>query len=534
MNDHHRHSGSSSSARSALVRHCDVAIIGGSAAGLAAALQLGRQRRSAIVVDSGEPRNATAAHMHSFLGRDGTDPTELLAAGRAEVRSYGGEVLSGRALRVGRDGGRFIVELATGDSVVARRVVVATGLIDELPDVESLAAHWGRAVIHCPFCHGYEVRDQRLVQLVTHTMGLHVVPLLRQLTDRLTVLIADGVVVKEADINTLTAGGVDVRVATAAKRVLTDAHGRLTGVQLDDDTHVDADAMLVGPRFHARVEPFVGLGLDPVPHASGMGDVIEVDAMGATAVEGIFAAGSITDPGQQVLPAAAHGSRVGGAVAMSLAEEDMRIAARPSGSVADWDHRYSGDPIWSGNPNGSLVMEAADLAVGSALDVGAGEGGDAIWLAEQGWSVTASDISSRALDRINTEAERRHLPVTCELVDANAREPFAKGGYNLVSAAYASIPCTPDLRGVHNVLDAVAPDGTLVILSHDLEAMRDPKHQHHPFDPDAYLHIDDFATALKATPGWTIEVNDKRPRPSGSASSPHHAHDRVLRARRTS
>ena len=534
MNDHHRHSGSSSSARSALVRHCDVAIIGGSAAGLAAALQLGRQRRSAIVVDSGEPRNATAAHMHSFLGRDGTDPTELLAAGRAEVRSYGGEVLSGRALRVGRDGGRFIVELATGDSVVARRVVVATGLIDELPDVESLAAHWGRAVIHCPFCHGYEVRDQRLVQLVTHTMGLHVVPLLRQLTDRLTVLIADGVVVKEADINTLTAGGVDVRVATAAKRVLTDAHGRLTGVQLDDDTHVDADAMLVGPRFHARVEPFVGLGLDPVPHASGMGDVIEVDAMGATAVEGIFAAGSITDPGQQVLPAAAHGSRVGGAVAMSLAEEDMRIAARPSGSVADWDHRYSGDPIWSGNPNGSLVMEAADLAVGSALDVGAGEGGDAIWLAEQGWSVTASDISSRALDRINTEAERRHLPVTCELVDANAREPFAKGGYNLVSAAYASIPRTPDLRGVHNVLDAVAPDGTLVILSHDLEAMRDPKHQHHPFDPDAYLHIDDFATALKATPGWTIEVNDKRPRPSGSASSPHHAHDRVLRARRTS
>src|SRR3954451_19744388 len=98
-------------------RHCDVAIVGGSAAGLAAALQLGRQRRSVIVVDSGEPRNAPAAHMHSFLGRDGTDPAQLLAAGRAEVRSYGGEVLSGRTLAVRRDGGRFVVELATGDSV---------------------------------------------------------------------------------------------------------------------------------------------------------------------------------------------------------------------------------------------------------------------------------------------------------------------------------------------------------------------------------------------------------------------------------
>jgi thioredoxin reductase/SAM-dependent methyltransferase len=532
MNDQHRHPSSPSTAAPAVVRHSDVAIIGGSAAGLAAALQLGRQRRSVIVIDSGEPRNAAAAHMHSFLGRDGTDPAELLAAGRAEVRSYGGEVLSGRALRVRRDSGRFVIELATGDSVVSRRIVVATGLIDELPDVEGLAAHWGRAVIHCPFCHGYEVRDRRLVQLVTHTMGLHVVPLLRQLTDRLTVLIAEGVEINEADIDTLTAGGVEVRVATAAKRVLTGADGRLAGVELDDGTPVDADAMLVGPRFHARVEPFAGLGLHPAPHATGMGDVIEVDAIGATAVDGIFAAGSITDPGQQMLPAAAHGSRVGAAVAISLAEEDTQTAARPSGSVADWDHRYSGDPVWSGNPNGSLVAEVAGLTTGRALDVGAGEGADALWLAEQGWAVTASDISSRALDRIQTEAERRGLPVACDLVDANAREPFTRDGFDLVSAAYASIPRTPDLRGVHNILDAVAPDGTLVILSHDLEAMRDPKHQHRPFDPDAYLHIDDFAAVLKATRGWTIEVNDKRPRPAGSASAAHHADDRVLRAHR--
>jgi len=529
---HHQHADAAASAVPAVVRHCDVAVIGGSAAGLAAALQLGRQRRSVIVVDSGQPRNAPAAHMHSFLGRDGTDPAQLLAAGRAEVRSYGGEVLSGRAVRVTQDDGRFVVELGTADRIVARRIVVATGLVDELPDVEGLAEHWGRDVIHCPFCHGYEVRDQRLVQLLTHPMGLHVVPLLRQLTAHLTVLIADGVEVDEAEVDTLRASGVELRVGATATRVLAGSAGRLTGVELADGSRVEADAILVGPRFHPRADPFTGLGLRATPHVTGMGEVIEADPMGATAVDGVFATGSITDPGQQVLPAAAHGSRVGAAVALSLATEDVQAAARPSGSIADWDHRYSGEPMWSGNPNGSLVAEVTGLATGRALDVGAGEGGDAIWLAEQGWEVTASDISSRALDRIRAEAARRDLSVTCELADANAPAPFARGRFDLVSAAYASIPRTPDLRGVHNVLDAVAPGGTLVVLSHDLEAMSDPQHQHRPFDPDAYLHIDDFAAALEDAPGWTIEVNDKRTRPPGSASAAHHADDRVLRARR--
>ena len=534
MIDENRHEGAHASAIPAVVRHCDVAVIGGSAAGLAAALQLGRQRRSVIVVDSGQPRNAPAAHMHSFLGRDGTDPAELLAVGRAEVRSYGGEVLANEALAVTREDGRLVVQLATGDSVAARRIVVATGLVDELPAVEGLAAHWGRGVIHCPFCHGYEVRDQRLVQLVTHAAGLHVVPMLRQLTDLLTVLVAPGVEVDDAELATLTASGVDVRIAATATRVLADRDGRLTGVDLADGSRVDADAMLVGPRFHPRLEPCARLGVALAPHPTGLGEVVEADATGATSVDGVFAAGSITDPSQQVLSAAAHGSRVGGAVAVSLATEDMRTAARPSASVADWDHRYSGAPVWSGNPNGSLVAEAADVPTGRALDVGAGEGGDAIWLAEKGWKVTASDVSSRALETIRDEAERRSLPVTCQVADANAREPFARGAFDLVTAAYASIPRTPDLRGVHNVLDAVAPGGTLLVLSHDLEAMRHPEHQHRPFDPDAYLHVEDFAAALSTEPGWTIEVNDKRPRPAGSASASHHADDRVLRARRAS
>jgi thioredoxin reductase len=136
-------------------RHCDVCVIGGSAAGLAAALQLGRQRRSVIVVDDGEPRNGPAAYMHSFLGRDGVPPSELITAGREEVRSYGGEILAGLVSLVSRtEAGDFRVGLAGGHSIVARRVLAATGLVDELPDIDGLAEHWGRDVIHCPFCHG--------------------------------------------------------------------------------------------------------------------------------------------------------------------------------------------------------------------------------------------------------------------------------------------------------------------------------------------------------------------------------------------
>ena len=515
-----------------VTRHCDVVVVGGAAAGLAAALQLGRQRRSVIVIDAGEPRNAPAAHMHSFIGRDGTAPGALLADARAEARGYGVEVLSGRVVEASRADDRFVVTLVEGHSVVARRLVVATGLIDELPQIEGLAEHWGDTVIHCPFCHGYEVRDQRLVQVVTHPMGLHTASLFRQLSADLTVLVADGVTVDPEEVEALRAAGVDVRTAEVT-RVLTDS-GRLSGVELRDGLRIDADAVVVGPRFRPRAEPFAALGVRPVPHPTGLGEVIAVDELGATEVAGVYAVGNVTDPSHQVLQAAAHGSRVGGMIAFGLAADDLHDAARPSGSAADWDHRYSGEQLWSGNPNGSLVAEASGLAVGRALDVGAGEGGDAVWLAEQGWAVTASDISARALDRIGAEAARRGLEITGVLADANARAPFGAGTFDLVAACYASIPRTPDRRGVHNILDAVAPGGTLVVLSHDLEAMHAPEHQHRPFDPDAYVRLEEFAAVLQEAEGWTIEVQEKRPRPPGSATAHHHVDDLVLRARRAS
>jgi thioredoxin reductase/SAM-dependent methyltransferase len=492
----------------AVDRHCDVCVIGGSASGLAAALQLGRQRRSVIVVDSGEPRNRLAAHMHGFLSREGLPPSELIAIGREEVRAYGGEVLSGRVSNVSRTpSGDFRVELPGGHSIVARRVLAATGLADELPDIEGLLEHWGGDVIHCPFCHGYEVRDKRVVVIVTHPMGLHPVGLFRQLTARLTVVLHDPSDVDESALDALRASGVKV-VRGTASRIVSDSAGHIAAVELAGQGAINADAVVVGPRFRVRAEPFASLGLRPTAHPSGLGDFVETDGSGATAVPGLYAAGNITDPSQQVLAAAADGSRAGAMISFSLASEDMAAAGRPSANESDWDHRYAGDQIWSGNPNGTLVSEISGLAPGRALDVGAGEGGDALWLAGEGWNVTASDISRRALDRVGAEARRRGLRVECHHADANAADAFAPAAFDLVSVQYASIPRTPDDRGVRGILNAVAPGGTLLIVSHDIEPMRAElaaRAAGSPdagpmFDPDAYVRVDDFASALAGSP----------------------------------
>lgn len=509
-------------------------VIGGSAAGLAGALQLSRQRRSVVVIDSGEPRNAPAAHMHGFLGRDGTASSELTDAGREEVRSYGGEVLTGRATDVRRlDDGRFEVELESGHSVIARRVLAATGLIDELPDVGRIAEHWGRDVIHCPFCHGYEVRDQRVVLLATHPRGLHPSALFRQLTHRLTVVVHHDAGVDEADVAAVRASGVDV-IDGKARRIVEDAEGHVIGVELTDGTVIDADVIAIGPRFTARADAFASLGLRPVAHPTGAGDHIETDATGETSVKDVYAAGNVADPSNQVLQAAAEGSRIGAMISFSLAEEDMRAAARASANALDWDDRYGDESLWSGNPNGSLVNEINGLRPGTALDVGAGEGGDAIWLAEHGWTVTASDVSQRALDRVAAGAQQRGVSVERLLANANDWQPFSGRTFDLVTAQCASIPRTPDGRGVHNLVAAVAPGGTLLVVSHDLEPMREPVEPAHgrPFDPDAYVRVEDVAEALHSSPRWTVDVYDKRERPPGAATAAHHVEDVVLRATR--
>jgi SAM-dependent methyltransferase len=325
------------------------------------------------------------------------------------------------------------------------------------------------------------------------------------------------------------------------RRVVADDDGDVVAVELDNGERIEADRVVTSTRFRPRVDAIASLGVDLVEHPSGLGEVVRTDASGETSVRGLFAAGNVTDPGQQVLHAAANGSWIGSMVAVDLAHEDIagNGLAEPAGATAnqvDWDHRYSGTPMWSGNPNGALVQEVSALEPGTALDVGAGEGGDAIWLAQHGWHVTANDVSQRAVERIATLATDLDLPVVAVRADANGRQPHGTGCYDLVTAHYASIPRTADDRGIQNLLDAVAPGGTLLVVGHDLEPMRHPidvSRQSRPFDPDAYLRIDDIAAAIADSPDWHIDVHERRSRPPGHAASSHHVDDIVLRARRS-
>ncbi|HVN52284.1 MAG TPA: bifunctional NAD(P)/FAD-dependent oxidoreductase/class I SAM-dependent methyltransferase [Acidimicrobiales bacterium] len=520
-----------------LERHCDVAVIGGSAAGLAAALQLARQRRSVIVVDDDTPRNAPAAHMHGYLGREGTAPGELTRIGRAEVRSYGGEVLTGRVTGVHRrDDGRFGLDLTGGHTLVARRVLAATGLTDQLPAIDGVAEQWGHGVIHCPFCHGFEVRDRLLVQIVTHPLNLHPTPLFRHLTDRLTVVLHDPTGLDEGIVDALAASGVVVE-RQEVSRILTGPDGEVSGVELGDGRLLEADAVVVGSRFRARADVLAGVGLTTTPHPAGAGDALVIDPRGETAVPGIHAAGNLTDPSLQVLPSAAQGSQVGAMIAFSLAEEDLRDDVRRPGEETDWDHRYArAEQVWSSNPNGTLVREVTDLAPGRALDVGAGEGADALWLAEHGWQVTATDISSNALAKVRAEAERRGLAVDLMHGDANDPAAFGTQTFDLVSLQFGSFKRTPDQRGLRNLLHAVAPGGTLLVVHHDLAPLREPVDvatQTRMYDPLAFVGVDEIAAALKADPDtWHVETHETRTRPPGAAST-HHVEDVVLRAARS-
>jgi thioredoxin reductase len=158
----------------------DVVVIGGGAAGLSGALTLARARRSVLVVDAGSPRNAPAEGVHGFLTRDGITPAELVAIGRQEVARYGAEVVVGEAVAARREGDGFEVTLGDGTSVGARRLLVTTGLVDELPDVAGVRERWGKDVVHCPYCHGWEVRDQAIGVLGTSARAAHQALLFRQ------------------------------------------------------------------------------------------------------------------------------------------------------------------------------------------------------------------------------------------------------------------------------------------------------------------------------------------------------------------
>ncbi len=304
----------------------DVVIVGGGPAGLSGALMLGRARRSVLVIDSGQPRNVPAAHMHGFLSRDGVPPGQLLEAGRQEVAGYGGEVHAGRARSAARDGDGFTVELDTGRTVRARRLLVTTGITDELPDIPGLGSRWGRDVLHCPHCHGWEVRDQPIGVLATSPMSVHQALLFRQWTNRLTLLLHTGPHPTREEAEQLAAR--EIAVVAGEVTALEITEDRLTGVRLHTGELIPLRALAVAPRAVPRAAVLATLGLEPTPHPSGLGAYIAADRTGLTPVPGVWVAGNLADPAANVLAAAASGSGAAGAINADLIAEDTRRAVQ--------------------------------------------------------------------------------------------------------------------------------------------------------------------------------------------------------------
>ncbi|MCQ4120463.1 NAD(P)/FAD-dependent oxidoreductase [Rhodococcus tibetensis] len=306
----------------------EVVIVGGGAAGLSGALALSRARRSVLVIDAGAPRNAPAGHIHNYLGREGTPPAELLSVGRDEVASYGGEVVSGTvaSAETAADDG-FRVTLADGQVVRARRLLVTTGLVDELPDVPGVSERWGRDVLHCPYCHGWEVRDQPIGVLTSSPFSIHQALMWRQWTDKVTLFLNDAIEPTAQEYEQLAAR--DICVVDGKLSGLTVVEDRLTGVRLHSGEEFACTAVVVAPVFTARADVLTTLGLEPVEQQMGghvMGTYVESDAMGATAVPGVWVAGNVADLKGQVIGSAAAGLNAAAALNADLIAEDTRLA----------------------------------------------------------------------------------------------------------------------------------------------------------------------------------------------------------------
>ncbi|HEY9234773.1 MAG TPA: NAD(P)/FAD-dependent oxidoreductase [Phenylobacterium sp.] len=294
------------------MRH-DAIIVGGSFAGLSAAMYIARARRSVCVVDAGAPRNRFAAQSHGFFAQDGSSPRAMLAAARAQVAAYptvslvDGEAVAARA----QDDG-FLVELADGRTLEGARLVLAFGLADELPPLPGLAERWGASVIHCPYCHGFEVADRRLGVLNVSPMSVHQAALIAEWGP--TTFYLDGGELEPAAAADLAARGV--RIESAKVEALHGEGSGLSAIALADGRSDPLDALFIGPRNHlgSPIAEQLGCDMDQGP----LGAIVKTDAWKMTTVPGVYAAGDISRGAHSVTWASADGVTAGVAVHRSL------------------------------------------------------------------------------------------------------------------------------------------------------------------------------------------------------------------------
>ena len=503
----------------------DCIIVGGGAAGLSAALVLGRARRRTLVLDDGEQSNLAAHGIGGLLGHDGRPPAQLYEAGRAELAQY--PSVSFRAARVIEakpDGDGFLVEMADGSRDHARRVLLATGMQYRPPQVAGLESLWGGSAFHCPFCHGWEVRDQPLAVLADGDRAVHMALMLKSWTDDIVVL-TNGAALQD---DLLAAAGI-----TVDHRVVSEFHsegGELTEVRFTEGAPLPRRGVLVAAVLHQRSHLAAHLGVTFAPASPVAADAIVVDQFQRTTVPGVFAAGDVSVQMPQVAAAVASGSLAAAAVVQSLLADDvgLPVPAWPAPDVQQhWNEHYGQrDRVWSGRVNLRLSEVAEPLTPGRALDLGCGEGGDAIWLASRGWSVVATDVSQVALQR--AAADAGELLSRIDFQHHDLEVSFPEGDFDLVSAQFLHSKIPLDrARVLKRAAAAVAPEGLLVIVDHG-EAPPWSNHRHVEF-PSAQEVVD----SLDLDDGWErVQVGPVAREATGPDGQPGHLIDNVMVLRR--
>ncbi len=299
--------------------HVDVAVIGGSNAGLSAALALGRARRSVAVIDDSNPRNAPAGHAHNVYTRDGTPPDELRRIGRQQLEPYGVHFVKARVNTVEGSKGAFQLILSGGGELTAARLLLATGVTDDLPDVPGIRESWGKSVFTCPYCHGWEVQDMPLAVLGDGDMGYGFARLIQNWSRDLVLVTGGTTTLTDDQLDDLHARGIDIIEATVTE--YENHNGELSALCLSNGQRLARKAVFMRPPMSLRGNLHKQLGCA----LSDDGLQVVVDEAGQTSVQGVYAAGDMVSPMAAVIMAAASGAKAAGA----LNHEFVMAAPRP-------------------------------------------------------------------------------------------------------------------------------------------------------------------------------------------------------------
>lgn len=295
----------------------DVVIVGGSSAGLSAALILGRSLRQVVVVDDQKPCNRFTQASHGFFTRDGTPPSDLLQIAREQLRHYPTVVLkTATVTRVEKLDVGFEIINSDASTLQTRKILLATGLHDELPALVGIQHLWGKSVFHCPYCDGYEVRGKALAVYGVDEATLHLVMMLRNLTDKLTLYPGDGWNLTAAQRERLTRFGIQVVEHPIA--ALESTSTQIQAVRLVDGTLLGCQALFIRPKTTHRTPFARDLGCNV-----NANNVVQVDLRGRTSVEGVYAAGDISSPIRSVAIAVAQGAAAAYGINADLIDHDF-------------------------------------------------------------------------------------------------------------------------------------------------------------------------------------------------------------------